>query len=53
MQEKLELKMAALTKRAKESGRREKSSGRNRSSLHRVMKSKEQAKAFMKLLQSS
>jgi hypothetical protein len=52
MKEKLALKMAALTKKAKENGKKI-SSGRHRSSLHRVIKTREQANAFMKLLQSA
>jgi len=54
MEEKLEKKLQALTKKAKEAGRKEKpSSSRNRSSLHKIIKTKKQADIVMKLLQEA
>ena len=47
-------RVAALNKKAKEGGNIERSSvgTRNRSSLHKIIKTKEQADTFMKLLSS-
>jgi hypothetical protein len=54
VERKLQLKLEALKKKAGKSGTKAKSpSHRNRSSLHQIIKTKEQADAFMKLLQSS
>ncbi|SEM56504.1 hypothetical protein SAMN04488505_10554 [Chitinophaga rupis] len=54
MKESIEAKLLALTKKAKENGANLKGSGaiRNGSSLHKIIKTKEQAATFMKLLQS-
>jgi len=46
-------KLEALKKKARENGKIIKPSGRHRSSLHRIIKTREQAERFMKLLQSA
>lgn len=51
MDEKLKKKLEALNKQAKEGGIKGKTpSSRNRSSLHKIIKTKQQADTFMKLL---
>lgn len=49
----LEIKVAALIARAEADGVKSKPSPRRRSSLHDVIKTKEQAERFMKLLRSA
>jgi hypothetical protein len=55
MKERVNSRVRALIKRAEEGGSKVKSSptSRNRSSLHKIIKTKEQADAFMKLLRSA
>jgi hypothetical protein len=54
MKKRVENKIAALMEKAKNEGRKGKTSSasRNGSSLHKIIKTKEQAATFMKLLQS-
>jgi hypothetical protein len=54
VERKLQTKLDALKKKAGESGTKAKlPSHRNRSSLHQIIKTKEQADIFMKLLESA
>ena len=53
MDEKLKKKLEELRRQAREGGIKAKPSSRNRSSLHKIIKTKEQADRFMKLLQSA
>ena len=53
MEKAIERKLAALTKRAKESGRKAEPKLAVSSSLHQVIKTKEQADLFMKLLKEA
>ena len=51
MESEVELKLEALYKQARESGTKMKPSRRHTSSLHQIIRTKEQADRFMKLLQ--
>jgi hypothetical protein len=53
MEDKLKLKLEELKKKAREGGVKGRPSTRNRSSLHRIIKTKEQADRFMKQLRSA
>ena len=54
MKEKVEIMVEELTRRAKDRGGKSTfSPGRNRSSLHKIIKTKKQANAFMRLLKSA
>jgi hypothetical protein len=54
VEKKLQEKLAALKRKAKEGGNTTSpSSVRSRSSLHKIIKTKKQADTFMKLLQSA
>jgi hypothetical protein len=54
MKEKVEIMVEELTRRAKDRGGKSTfSPGRNRSSLHKIIKTKQQANAFMRLLKSA
>lgn len=53
MEKNLQLKIEALQKKARENGKVIKPSSRRRSSLHEIIKTKEQAERFMKILQSA
>lgn len=53
MKETIARKVAALTKKAKESGKKPAVKLAEQSSLHQVIKTKEQAQLFMKLLKES
>jgi hypothetical protein len=53
MEKTIERKLAALTKRAKENGKKAEAKLAVSSSLHQVIKTKEQADLFMKLLKEA
>lgn len=53
MNKTIERKVAALTKKAKENGKKAEAKAVVSSSLHRVIKTKEQANLFMKLLREA
>ena len=53
MEDKLRIKLEQLKKKAKEGGVKATPSTRRRSSLHQIIKTKEQADRFMKQLQSA
>jgi hypothetical protein len=53
MNKTIERKVAALTKKAKENGQKADVKAVVSSSLHRVIKTKEQANLFMKLLKEA
>jgi hypothetical protein len=53
MNQSIERKLAALTKKAKENGRKPDAKAPVSSSLHKVIKTKEQADLFMKLLKEA
>jgi hypothetical protein len=54
VERKLQLKLEALKQKAQSNGKKAKSAGsRSRSSLHKIIKTKEQAATFMKLLESA
>jgi hypothetical protein len=54
MKEKVEDRIKTLTEKAHGQGKSQNTNlTRNRSSLHKIIKTKEQASVFMKLLQSS
>jgi hypothetical protein len=54
MKEKVEIMVEELTRRAKDRGGKSTfSRDRNRSSLHKIIKTKQQANAFMRLLKSA
>ncbi|WP_153825442.1 hypothetical protein [Niastella caeni] len=53
MNKTIERKLAALNKKAKEDGRKAEAKAPVSSSLHRVIKTKEQANLFMKLLKEA
>lgn len=53
MEKKIASKLAALTKKAKENGKKAEVKLATNSSLHKVIKTKEQADLFMKLLKEA